>query len=152
MCALFSVVGSQGIVVARGFVGWLDCSGEVSVNTRTSNPSESTDGDLGAVPTSCCRWRCVVGAASWIPSDNKSPRMTSSHQATDRWNKDATNGAPVSRTQRNIIKKTKIKTLKLFFIKTKQRKPKYIFFLQWRTGSENSGCQESLRAHTYLQL
>nr|GBN99712.1 hypothetical protein AVEN_26839-1 [Araneus ventricosus] len=22
---------------------------------------------------------------------------------------------------------------------------------QWRTGSENSGCQESVRAHTYLQ-
>ncbi|GBN84606.1 hypothetical protein AVEN_232253-1, partial [Araneus ventricosus] len=40
------VVGMQRIVEARWFVVWLDSSGEMSVNARTSKIRESTKGAL----------------------------------------------------------------------------------------------------------
>ncbi|GBM00384.1 hypothetical protein AVEN_179201-1 [Araneus ventricosus] len=72
-------------VVARGFLGSLDRSGEMSVNSETSKASVSTDGDLSKFPADCCRL-CTLGTGQ-IQNDNKSSNLTSRNQATDRGSK-----------------------------------------------------------------
>ncbi|GBM51986.1 hypothetical protein AVEN_32110-1 [Araneus ventricosus] len=75
----------QIIIVARGFWGWLDRSSEMSVNARTSNTNESTDGDFSTLCRLCRRYR--NGGTGRIPNDSKSPSLISSNQASDLWNK-----------------------------------------------------------------
>ncbi|GBM90010.1 hypothetical protein AVEN_15305-1, partial [Araneus ventricosus] len=64
------VVGTQNIVVSRRERLWLDLSGEKSVNARTSEASESKDGDLSTVPTDCCRLRAHRGF-DWSDSEGQ---------------------------------------------------------------------------------
>ncbi|GBM96666.1 hypothetical protein AVEN_29484-1 [Araneus ventricosus] len=65
--ALYSAVGMQRIFVARGFVGWLKRSGEMSINARTSKEASRVemDGDLSTVPMGCCRLCMIRGNGSY---------------------------------------------------------------------------------------
>ncbi|GBM94005.1 hypothetical protein AVEN_184897-1 [Araneus ventricosus] len=68
------------------FFGWPNRFGEMPVNDRTLEASESMDGYLSTVPTNCCRL-CVCRRNG--PNANKvqSPSTTLCNQVTDHGNK-----------------------------------------------------------------
>ncbi|GBN21712.1 Group XV phospholipase A2, partial [Araneus ventricosus] len=68
--AISSAVEPQIFVVAGGFVGWLERSGEMGKCSYLKR-SDSTDEDLSTVPIGCCREQCVLSDSDpqQIPND-----------------------------------------------------------------------------------
>ncbi|GBO00361.1 hypothetical protein AVEN_71762-1 [Araneus ventricosus] len=60
------VVGPQRIVVTRGFVGWLEHSGEMSVNDRTSQEARCWTKSSGHLLQAVVDCVGVVGTASLV--------------------------------------------------------------------------------------